>query len=862
MGSTVRSLVRAGLPASWLAGLLAAALLLAAPGALRAQEPPQEPWVALGPIGDTGDSGIAGRVISLAVDPRDPNRVFAGSASGGLWVSERVDPGKGGGQPAAEADPRAANWRDPSRPYWRWRYVDTGHPVLGVGAIAIHPRDPDIVYIGTGEVYGYRRTARGFDHQPTRGNYGIGILRSLDGGRTWAQSLAWEPRDQTGVQDLEIVPAAAGAPGFTVWAATSEGVYRLDTARGASESTADWKLSLGVVAATSLSVHPARPGEVVVACGNFASPGHGLYKTTDGGATWQRLVRGLPVSFQGKGVLERSPSNPELLYASLGNSTQLIFANDSVLAGATATGGSDESTYPENTRFKCRYTATPLLGPSTWLLRSVDGGDSWQTRNAIEDSYNTQGWYVGALAVDPQEPDHLYLGYIGPNRSFDGGKTIEDLVVWKENRLLQQAVYDQANGSLIFVDLHAIRYAPGYPDILYFACDQGVYRSADGGRTNVRVNQGFNTAQFYRGVSISQQSDERDFIAGVPQDYGVGFLSFAGPDASPGWTIVQGWGQEAGFSAYDDRRAIGYFTTHTNRQLGRWQKGACKTGDDPAKSGCKPAIDPANTYDPCFIPDVNPFERSSNCLDNASFNAPLVLAPVKRDRLYAARDVVYRSDRAPEHSWVGEPTSNPENACTSNAAPGVTWAPTSLGRDLDGNPIFALAVAPADDDHLVIATAPRYGRMNVFRSRDAGRTWHRMTHNLPPNGYPMALVFDPHAADGSVLYLTLGGYGFSHLWKLEAVAGKPQEWQDLDGGRLPDVWASGLVVDPADAGSRHLYLATDHGVYSSEDGGQSWQPWSEGLYPGVMSVELLLYQPGRLLRLVTHGSGIWQRPLP
>jgi photosystem II stability/assembly factor-like uncharacterized protein len=840
---------------------LAAVLLLLGAGSLRAQDS----WVALGPTGEVGNEGISGRVISLAVDPRNSNHVFAGSASGGLWVSELSDPGKGG--PATDnsrepREPREANWRDPKRPYWRWRYVDTGFPVLGVGAIAIDPKDPDVVYIGTGEVYGYRRTTRGFDYQPTRGNYGIGILRSVDGGKSWTQSLAWSPKDQTGVQDLQIVPGPEGMAGFTVWAATSEGVYRLDTSKAGRESSRDWKLSLDVVAATSLSVNPKRPDEVVAACGDFASPGHGLYKTRDGGATWQRLVRGLPVSFQGKGVLERSPSNPEILYASLGNSTELIFANDSVPVGATATGGSDGSTYPENTRFKCLYTSTPMRGPSTWLLRSTDGGESWETRNAIQDSYNTQGWYVGAVAVHPQDPDHLYLGYIGPNRSFDGGKTLEDMVVWKENRLLAQSVYDQENGSLIFVDFHAIRYAPGDPEIVYFACDQGIYRSADGGRTNERVNQGLNTAQFYRGVSISQRPGERDFIAGVPQDYGVGFLSYQGSGAKPSWTIVQGWGQEAGFSAYDDQRGIGYFTTHTNRMLGRWQKGACKTGEDPAKTACKPAIDPADSFDPCYIPDVNPFQRSSNCLDNTSFNAPLALAPVRRDRLYAARDVVYRSDRAPEHSWSAEPKANPENACTSNAAPGVTWAPTSLGRDLDGNPIFALAVAPKDDDHLVIATAPRYGRMNVFRSRDAGRTWQRITYNLPPNGYAMSLVFDPNAGDGSVIYLTLGGYGFSHLWKLDTGEGKLQAWQDLDGQRLPDVWASGLVVDPADPGSRHLYVATDQGVYRSADGGRSWQAWSEGLYPGVLSVELLLSQPDRLLRLVTHGNGIWQRRLP
>ena len=152
-------------------------------------------------------------------------------------------------------------------------------------------------------------------------------------------------------------------------------------------------------------------------------------------------------------------------------------------------------------------------------------------------------------------------------------------------------------------------------------------------------------------------------------------------------------------------------------------------------------------------------------------------------------------------------------------------------------------MAPKDDDHLVIATAPRYSRMNVFRSRDAGRTWERITYNLPENGYRCRSSSIPTPRTDRSIYLTLGGYGFSHLWKLDMAEGEPQEWQDLDGGRLPDVWASGLVIDPGGPGSRHLYVATDQGVYRSADGGAEWEAWSEGLYPGVLSVELCSRSP-------------------
>jgi len=94
---------------------------------------------------------------------------------------------------------------------------------------------------------------------------------------------------------------------------------------------------------------------------------------------------------------------------------------------------------------------------------------------------------------------------------------------------------------------------------------------------------------------------------------------------------------------------------------------------------------------------------------------------------------------------------------------------------------------------------------------------------------------------------------------LDTTKPEPRTWENLGSG-LPDVWASSLLVDPKD--SKSLYVATDEGVFHSANSGATWTKWSEGLYPGVMSVELLLFERDRLLRLVTHGNGVWQRKLP
>jgi hypothetical protein len=755
-----------------------------------------------------GPKDFGARVISLAVDPKNADHVFAGSASGGLWERKSA--------------------KEP------WRYVNTGFPVIGVGAIAIHPNDPSVIYIGTGEVYGYRHTAsRGFDTQNSRGNYGIGILRSVDGGKSWTKSLDWKAADATGVQNLAIVGHADNAHtdngGFTVWAATSEGVYRLESAKTAASEA--WTRSLPVVAATSLSVHPKRPDEVVAVCGNFASPGNGIYKTTDGGQSWRRIARGTPITFGGKGEIARSPSQPDLLYVTLGNLTSLTFSSAGVKydADGNAVAGQTDP----NNQYKCLYTPA-TSGPSGWMLRSFDAGDSWQKQSVENDLSNTQGWYARTIAVDATDPSSLFVGYMSPYRSFDGGRSL--ISGWAPARFVMQAVYDQQNQSLIFVDFHSIVVAPGNPEVIYYACDQGVYRSDDRGISAVRMNDGLDLMQFYRGTAMSQK--DPSFIAGNPQDYGPGFMRYHGNGV---WKIEPGYGYEVGYATLDDTNDILFLGQHTNRRMIRW-----KNTTDPEK-----IIDPPNTN--CYIPDVDPFNRSTNCLDNASYNAPMLVAPSNPNVLYAARDVLYKSVRVAKHSYASEDGQG----CTNNAAPGVTWAPTNNGEGLDGNPIFTMAISRTDDKKLVIGTAPRYDRMHLYATSDGGRTYRPLTYNLPADGLPVSITLDPR--NESIVYVTLGGYGMPHVWRLDSTKPEPRAWENIGNG-LPDVWASSLLVDPKD--SKSLYVATDEGVFHSANSGATWTKWSEGLYPGVMSVELLLFERDRLLRLVTHGNGVWQRRLP
>ena len=297
-------------------------------------------WRPIGPL------NVGGRMISVAINPLNPNTVLVGGASGGVWRSYTGGLG---------AD---------------WHRIETGYPVLGVMAIAINPVDTNVVYIGTGEVYGYHKSIGGTVVRTTRGSYGIGILKSTNAGATWQKSLDWSYNQERGVQAIRLNPYNPN----TIFAATTEGIYKSVNA-GAS-----WNLMLNVLMGEDIVIHTGDTNMVLASCGNLGSVGSGVYQSTDGGASWVRLL-GIP-SFSGKTLLEMFAADPDIVYASVADS---------------------------------------LSGRGLW--RSTNFGSSWvQLHNVDVPRY--QGFFAHWVAVHPTDNSRLIHAGVSIYLSTDGGSTV------------------------------------------------------------------------------------------------------------------------------------------------------------------------------------------------------------------------------------------------------------------------------------------------------------------------------------------------------------------------------------------------------------------------------------------------------
>ncbi len=596
-------------------------------------------WEAMGP------KNFGGRTLTVVFNPQNPSTVWAGTASGGIWRSY------------SEADGANA-----------WHEVETGFPVIGVAAVAINPSDSNEIYIGTGEVYNYQNTGTGFAVRTTRGTYGIGILKSTNGGQSWTQSLTWQLDDLTGVQDIIINPLNSQS----VLAATTEGVYK------SNDSGSSWAKVLNLQMAVDLEYKPGDTTQVFVSCGNSGSTGWGIYKSMNGGNTWSSSSTGLPSGLTGKIMFDISESNPNLIVASV---------------------------------------ADQLAGYG--LYRSLNSGNSWSQINGT-DFQLYQGWYSHDVIIDPFNPQNVLCTGINVWRSTDGGVNINEQSFWY-NWDFNAVIPGGSEGPADYVhaDIHGITSHPYLQGVYYFATDGGVFRTWDGGITFEGANGGFQCQQFY--ANFSNSMSDSLFAIGGMQDNATAIF-----EGNPGWRRqIGGDGVSTAISPIDDDIVFGS-SQYLNLRKSTNKANSFGGSNVPGGSGVTCFAGP---FEMCRSnPNVmyagrtkvyksndqgdSWFATNSNIDLDGNPVLTLEVSAYTTDRVYASTAPVV--------------TNTPSVFRTDNG--GNSWVNITNGLPL--RYIMDLVVNPSDDD-TVFAVISGFGTPHLYRSVNAGNSWQPFGTGLP-----------------------------------------------------------------------------------------------------------------------------------
>ncbi len=647
-------------------------------------------WEQIGP------HNIGGRTLDVEFNPLNPNTIFAGAASGGLWRS--YTGGKGA---------------------MAWERIETGFPLLGVSSVAVQHSDSNVIYIGTGEVYNYQMSLGGEVIRTTRGSYGIGILKSTDYGTTWAKSLDWSYNQERGVNEVEIDP---NNPSI-IWAATSEGIYK------STNAGSTWVISNSVLMAFDIVINHLNSNIVYATHGNLGSVGNGIYRTTNSGANWVKLTNGLPLTFGGKAILFMYKSDPQIIYASIGNGD--------------------------------------ATGAGTWLCKTTNAGDNWTTVNTTD--YATyQGWYSHWVGVHPTNPDFLLTGGIDIFKSTNGGTNLNiktDWAAW----YFGVTIPGEPEGppDYVHADQHSVTFHPTNPNIIYFGTDGGVFRTTDGGETYEGCNGGYQSTQFYNGFSSS--FNVPNLALGGMQDNATAIF-----EGTVAWRrVIGGDGCQTGIDPVNDNILYG---TSQNLNLLKSTNGGLNWF----------GITPGGRVSPAFVaPFVicrsNPnviyagskvFHRSTNGGSNWSLGN----GGVQLDGNQILSIGV--SGTSTDTLYVGTaPTTNTANVFRSTNG-GTTF--TNITGILPDRYVDDIAVDPYNSS-IVYVVISGFGTSHLFKSTNAGNNWIDIGSSLPdvPSS---AIVINPFNTQQLFFGNDIGVY-FSpdagNTW-YEYMIGLPQSAMILD----------------------------------------------------------------------------------
>jgi photosystem II stability/assembly factor-like uncharacterized protein len=675
-----------------------------------------------------------------------------------------------------------------------WRPTGDGLTNIAVNSLLIDPQRPDVMYAGTGEGY-FREEIRGTG-LPLRG---AGIYMTINGGRTWQQLAATTGADFHWVNDLEF------GVGDTrrIYAATRSGVWR------STDGGTTWARLLAVEVrggCLDLAMRPDRSEDVLFAsCGSYEQATVYRFPRAADRSDAEVVLREPDM---GRTSIAIAPSQPDVMYALAASNAE--GPNAMYRQGLLAVYRSDRGGVAGSWATRVNNSDPTFLN-TLILTNTASASARFCNPQAPAPNPVTMGWYVNVIAVDPRDPERVWAAGVDWFRSDDGGRNW-GLASWGGS----------GNPSYTHVDQHAITFHPLYDgdsnQIALIGNDGGIHRTSNAraatsngpraactGGAPIQVawqslNRGYGVTQFYHGVGFP---DGTQYLAGA-QDNGTLFGSDGfGPD---GWRLV--FGGDGGFSAVHPTQTGTWLMEYQWASLGRTTNGGTsistlRTGLDPIRSS---TLGPEGNY--LFIV---PFAADAG-----------------GDRIWLGGDYLYRGPNF-----------------------GQTWQ--KVGNAMpDGGRISAVAVSPRSASTIVVGTE----KGDIVRTEAVGDAPVVQLGTRPRDGWVTSIAFD--ARDPNVLYATYGNFGGAHVWRS---TNGGAAWQIIDGSGssgVPDIPVHAVVVDPDD--SQRLYLGTDLGVMVSIDGGRTWMTEETGFGPAVtMWLHLARTASGdKQLFAFTHGRGAWR----
>jgi photosystem II stability/assembly factor-like uncharacterized protein len=633
---------------------------------------------------------------------------------------------------------------------------------MSIGAIAVDQQHPDTLFVGSGES-NMRNTV----------SIGDGLYRSTDGGSDWVKvgldstehiaKIIIDPKNDN------IIYVAAPGP---LWCDSKHrGLYK------STDGGKTWDKILYINEKTGcadIAIDPTNPSIIYATTWEFrrypyafnsGGMGSGMWKSYDGGKTWKELSTGLPKKPFGRIAIALAPIAPQNLVAI-------------------------------------------VESKETGLYISGDAGATWKRQSATM-NVESRPFYFSALVIDPKDPKRVYRPGYKFSYSDDGGYSFTD------------ASYD---GGWVHSDHHALWINPNYTNQLYLGTDGGVYISLDRGASWMFVHN-LPVGQFYH-VAADEQDPYR--IYGGLQDNG----SWMAPSAAPGgvnnsnWTSVYGGD---GFWCVPD-------LTDPNTLFAEYQGGNMGRVTLPAIKAV----------------DIAPQATGNDEKLRWNWNTPIVMGQHNRHNLYTGAQYLYKStDQG--RSWQkisGDLTTNDKKKQQQEESGGLSEDNTSAENHCT---IFSIAESPLDENMIWVGTDDG----NLQLSINGGKTWTNLSKNYAAAGIPAqtwVTSIEPSRFDKNVVYATFDNHTYGDM--------KTYLGKSTDMGKTWTLIASDEFTGFANkikedlVNKELLFLGTERGLFATIDGGTSWFRMKNHIPDYCMVRDLAIQPKTNDLLIATYGRGI------